>query len=39
MIDVVFDRPIKVSILLPCYNEERTLEECINKILNIADDH
>jgi glycosyltransferase involved in cell wall biosynthesis len=28
----------KLSIVIPCYNEERTLKECVDKILEIADD-
>ena len=27
----------KLSIVIPCYNEERTLKECVDKILEIAD--
>ena len=31
------DRCIKLSIVIPCYNEERTLEECVYKVLEIAE--
>jgi dolichol-phosphate mannosyltransferase len=27
----------KLSIVIPCYNEERTLRECVNRVLEIAD--
>ena len=29
---------IKLSLVIPCFNEEKTLEECIGKVLEIADD-
>lgn len=29
---------MKLSIVVPCYNEENTLERCIGKVLEIADD-
>ena len=28
---------MKVSIIIPCFNEENTIEKIINKILNIND--
>jgi glycosyltransferase involved in cell wall biosynthesis len=28
----------KLSIVIPCYNEEKTLIECVNRVLEIADD-
>jgi glycosyltransferase involved in cell wall biosynthesis len=28
----------KLSLIIPCYNEEKTLESCIDKVLAIADD-
>ena len=28
---------MKISILIPCYNEEKTLEKIINKILYLKD--
>jgi dolichol-phosphate mannosyltransferase len=28
---------IKLSLVIPCYNEERTLESCIDKVIEIAD--
>ena len=29
---------IKFSIIIPCYNEEKTLKECVEKVLEIKDD-
>ncbi len=29
--------PIKLSLVIPCYNEEKTLESCIEKVLAIQD--
>ncbi len=29
---------VKFSIVIPCFNEEKTLEKCIDKVLAIADD-
>lgn len=36
----VFDtpEPIILSIVIPCYNEEKTLETCVDKVLQIADE-
>jgi glycosyltransferase involved in cell wall biosynthesis len=28
----------KLSIVIPCYNEAQTLKECVNRVLDIADD-
>lgn len=28
---------VKLSIVIPCYNEERTLEDCVNAVLAIQD--
>ena len=28
---------MKTSILIPCYNEEKTIEKIINKILDLKD--
>jgi dolichol-phosphate mannosyltransferase len=33
----VVDR-IKLSIVIPCYNEEKTLEECVDRVLAIQDE-
>lgn len=30
---------VKLSLVVPCYNEEKTLEACIDKVLEIADAH
>src|SRR5450631_2108152 len=32
------DRRVKLSLVIPCYNEEKTLESCIEKVIAIADD-
>jgi glycosyltransferase involved in cell wall biosynthesis len=29
---------VKLSIVVPCYNEERTLEDCVDRVLAIQDD-
>jgi dolichol-phosphate mannosyltransferase len=29
----------KLSIVIPCYNEEKTLKECVNRVLEIAEDN
>jgi cellulose synthase/poly-beta-1,6-N-acetylglucosamine synthase-like glycosyltransferase len=29
---------VKLSIVIPCYNEEKTLEDCVDRVLAIADD-
>jgi glycosyltransferase involved in cell wall biosynthesis len=39
MSDVTYDRPVKLSVVVPCYNEELTLRKCVNEVLKIADDH
>ena len=26
-----------LTVVIPCYNEERTLRKCVEKVLNIAD--
>lgn len=31
------DKNVKLSIVIPCYNEEDTLKECVYKVLGIAD--
>lgn len=28
---------VKLSIIIPCYNEEKTLEDCVNRVLAIQD--
>ncbi len=32
------DKPIKLSIVVPCFNEENTLRRCIERVLEITDD-
>ncbi len=34
----VFSRPATLTLVIPCYNEERTLERCVERVLAIADD-
>lgn len=29
---------VKLTLVIPCYNEEKTLESCIDKVVEIADD-
>ena len=29
---------LKLSVVIPCYNEEKTLEECLRRVLAIADE-
>ncbi|SHG99391.1 bifunctional glycosyltransferase family 2/GtrA family protein [Bradyrhizobium erythrophlei] len=29
---------VKLSIVIPCYNEEKTLEKCVNRVLAIQDE-
>lgn len=29
---------IKLSVVIPCYNEEKTLQDCVKRVLNIADE-
>src|SRR4030042_305065 len=31
------DRPVALTVVIPCYNEEKTLRKCVEKVLNIAD--
>jgi glycosyltransferase involved in cell wall biosynthesis len=31
-------RKVKLSVVIPCYNEERTLEACVDSVLAIEDD-
>jgi dolichol-phosphate mannosyltransferase len=30
--------PVKFSVVIPCYNEEETLRNCVQRLLNIVDD-
>jgi hypothetical protein len=29
---------VKLSVVIPCYNEDRTLEDCVDRVLAIEDD-
>lgn len=31
------DRSIKLTIIIPCYNEETTLKKCVERVLSISD--
>lgn len=33
------DIDTKLSIVIPCYNEEKTLVKCVDRVRNIADEH
>ncbi len=33
-----FPGPVRLSLVIPCFNEEKTLETCVNRVLNIQDD-
>lgn len=39
MSNTIYDRLVKLSIVIPCYNEQFTLRNCVDKVLNIADDN
>ncbi|MBW1704433.1 MAG: glycosyltransferase [Deltaproteobacteria bacterium] len=32
------DKAIKFSLVIPCFNEEKTLKRCVEKVLEIADE-
>jgi glycosyltransferase involved in cell wall biosynthesis len=34
---VEYSNPVKLSVVIPCFNEERTLEECIESVLSLRD--
>jgi dolichol-phosphate mannosyltransferase len=31
--------PVKLSVVIPCYNEEATLEKCVQRVMDIADEN
>lgn len=33
------NQAVKLSIIIPCYNEENTLRECVNRVRKIANDN
>ncbi|SHN87823.1 bifunctional glycosyltransferase family 2/GtrA family protein [Bradyrhizobium erythrophlei] len=35
---ISLSNPIKLSVIIPCYNEEATLEECVHRVLAIQDE-
>jgi glycosyltransferase involved in cell wall biosynthesis len=37
-VKVSLKKPIKLSIIVPCYNEENTLEQCLRQVRAIQDD-
>ena len=37
MTAITFDREFLLSVVIPCYNEERTLSDCIDKVIAIQD--
>lgn len=39
MNDLSINRPVKLSIVIPCYNEEQTLQKCVERVLEIADEN
>lgn len=39
MSNITYDRSVKLSIVIPCYNEELTLSNCVDKVLKIADNN
>ena len=32
------ERIVKLSVVIPCYNEEKTLERCVERVLEISDE-
>jgi len=32
-----FQRPVKLSVVIPCFNEARTLANCVNRVLAVQD--
>jgi glycosyltransferase involved in cell wall biosynthesis len=32
-------RAVRLTVVVPCYNEERTLQECVRNVLDIEDQH
>ena len=32
-------KKVKLSVVVPCYNEEKTLSKCVQRLMSIADDH
>jgi glycosyltransferase involved in cell wall biosynthesis len=37
--DFIFSVSVKLSIVIPCFNEEKTIKECVERVLEIADDN
>lgn len=38
MKEAKYPKPVKVSVVVPCFNEERTLEQCVERVLSISDE-
>lgn len=36
---IKLDQPKTLSVVMPCYNEERTLQNCIERLVSIADEN
>ena len=34
-----YPQRVKLSLVIPCYNEEKTLESCVDKVIEIRDDN
>lgn len=32
------DEPVKLSVIIPCFNEENTLRKCVKRVLAVADE-
>lgn len=36
--DPVLCRPVRLSLVIPCYNEAKTLDKCVKRVMDIMDD-
>ena len=39
MVHNFMNNAVKLSIVIPCYNEEKTLEECVDRVLKIVNEN